>query len=111
MEQCEKAFKFGAFYFADHAQEGSKTYVHCKAGRGRSTTLVLCYLIKFFNQDPEQAYAFVRQKRPQVCLEFILYNLHYTHIPSSEVRVLVSFERGNYKSDTLHLVKLSSLNA
>jgi len=25
---------------------GLKTYVHCKAGRGRSPTLVLCYLLK-----------------------------------------------------------------
>ena len=48
------------------AAEGGKTYVHCKAGRGRSTTLVLCYLIKYCGQVPEQAYMFVREKRPQV---------------------------------------------
>ncbi len=29
----------------DHAQRRETTYVHCKAGRGRSTTVVLCYLV------------------------------------------------------------------
>ena len=42
--------------------------MHCKAGRGRSTTLVLCYLIRQMRMSPEEAYAFVQAKRPQVCL-------------------------------------------
>ena len=42
--------------------------MHCKAGRGRSTTLVLCYLIRQMQMSPEEAYAFVQAKRPQVCL-------------------------------------------
>lgn len=28
-----------------NASAGRMTYVHCKAGRGRSTTIVLCYLV------------------------------------------------------------------
>ncbi|KAK9716330.1 hypothetical protein RND81_06G225800 [Saponaria officinalis] len=28
-----------------NATQGWMTYVHCKAGRGRSTTIVLCYLV------------------------------------------------------------------
>ncbi|GKD34173.1 putative dual specificity protein phosphatase DSP8 [Tanacetum coccineum] len=28
-----------------NATRGKTTYVHCKAGRGRSTTIVLCYLV------------------------------------------------------------------
>lgn len=31
-----------------NASCGKTTYVHCKAGRGRSTTIVLCYLVHFF---------------------------------------------------------------
>ena len=53
---------------AEHAERRELTYVHCKAGRGRSTTLVLCYLIRQMQMSPEEAYAFVQAKRPQVCL-------------------------------------------
>ena len=42
--------------------------MHCKAGRGRSTTLVLCYLIRQMRMSPDEAFEFVRTKRPQVCL-------------------------------------------
>ncbi len=42
--------------------------MHCKAGRGRSTTLVLCYLVAQMHMAPADAYAFVRAKRPQICL-------------------------------------------
>jgi atypical dual specificity phosphatase len=28
-----------------NASCGRMTYIHCKAGRGRSTTIVLCYLV------------------------------------------------------------------
>ncbi|CAI9101271.1 OLC1v1038554C1 [Oldenlandia corymbosa var. corymbosa] len=44
------------------------TYVHCKAGRGRSTTIVLCYLVKHKNMTPEVAYDLVRSIRPRVLL-------------------------------------------
>ncbi|KAF8102671.1 hypothetical protein N665_0197s0033 [Sinapis alba] len=30
---------------------GKTTYVHCKAGRGRSTTVVLCYLLQLLNMS------------------------------------------------------------
>ncbi|KAM0015391.1 putative phosphoric monoester hydrolase [Helianthus debilis subsp. tardiflorus] len=44
------------------------TYVHCKAGRGRSTTIVICYLIQHRHMDPDAAYAYVRSIRPRVLL-------------------------------------------
>ena len=53
---------------AEHAGKGELVYVHCKAGRGRSTTLVICYLVARMHMAPEDAYAFVRGRRPQVCL-------------------------------------------
>lgn len=33
--------------YEEKASVGKTTYVHCKAGRGRSTTVVLCYLVHF----------------------------------------------------------------
>ncbi|KAL8253691.1 hypothetical protein R6Q59_031912 [Mikania micrantha] len=44
------------------------TYVHCKAGRGRSTTVIICYLIQHRHMHPDAAYAYVRSIRPRVLL-------------------------------------------
>ncbi|THG16214.1 hypothetical protein TEA_008573 [Camellia sinensis var. sinensis] len=44
------------------------TYVHCKAGRGRSTTIVLCYLVEHKQMTPDAAYEYVRSTRPRVLL-------------------------------------------
>ncbi|KAL5202746.1 hypothetical protein ABZP36_013698 [Zizania latifolia] len=51
-----------------NASQGGSTYVHCKAGRGRSTTIVLCYLIKYRNMTPEAALDHARSVRPRVLL-------------------------------------------
>ncbi|GAB2300821.1 hypothetical protein Dimus_034855 [Dionaea muscipula] len=47
---------------------GRTTYVHCKAGRGRSTTIVLCYLVQHKGMTPDVAYNYVRSIRPRVLL-------------------------------------------
>lgn len=44
------------------------TYVHCKAGRGRSTTIVLCYLVEYKHMTPTSALEYVRSIRPRVLL-------------------------------------------
>lgn len=44
------------------------TYVHCKAGRGRSTTIVICYLVEHRRMSPDAAYAYIRSIRPRVLL-------------------------------------------
>ncbi|XP_043692797.1 phosphatidylglycerophosphate phosphatase PTPMT2-like [Telopea speciosissima] len=51
-----------------NASCGKKTYVHCKAGRGRSTTIVLCYLVQHKQMTPDAAYKYVRSIRPRVLL-------------------------------------------
>ncbi|KAL2460889.1 putative dual specificity protein phosphatase DSP8 [Abeliophyllum distichum] len=55
-------------FIHDNAHCGKTTYVHCKAGRGRSTTVVLCYLVKHKLMTPEAAYNYVRSIRPRVLL-------------------------------------------
>ncbi|KAK4343399.1 hypothetical protein RND71_036493 [Anisodus tanguticus] len=51
-----------------NACSGQTTYVHCKAGRGRSTTVVLCYLVEYKHMTPAAALEFVRSRRPRVLL-------------------------------------------
>ncbi|PUZ62180.1 hypothetical protein GQ55_4G336100 [Panicum hallii var. hallii] len=51
-----------------NASSGKVTYIHCKAGRGRSTTIVLCYLVKYKKMTPETAFEYVQSKRARVLL-------------------------------------------
>ncbi|RWS14988.1 hypothetical protein B4U79_11499 [Dinothrombium tinctorium] len=43
-------------------------YVHCKAGRTRSATLVACYLIQKHNWSSNEAVDFIAAKRPHILL-------------------------------------------
>lgn len=45
--------------------KGISVDVHCKAGRGRSFLIVLCYLIKYRNMTAEAAFEHVKLMRPQ----------------------------------------------
>lgn len=54
--------------FIMSCEDGDSCYVHCKAGRTRSATLVCCYLMKRHNWTPEQAYELLAEKRPQLAL-------------------------------------------
>ncbi|KAL5557323.1 hypothetical protein UlMin_039559 [Ulmus minor] len=47
---------------------GRTTYVHCKAGRGRSTTILLCYFVEYKNMTPAAALDYVLSQRPRVLL-------------------------------------------
>ncbi|KAI3881358.1 hypothetical protein MKW92_000492 [Papaver armeniacum] len=51
-----------------NVSSGKKTYVHCKAGRGRSTTVVLCYLVQYKQMTPVAAFEYVRSIRQRVLL-------------------------------------------
>ncbi|OAY27187.1 phosphatidylglycerophosphate phosphatase PTPMT2 [Manihot esculenta] len=55
-------------FIHENASCGRTTYVHCKAGRGRSTTIVLCYLVKYKHMTPTTALEYVRARRPRVLL-------------------------------------------
>ncbi|CAB3248712.1 unnamed protein product [Arctia plantaginis] len=54
---------------ADREQVNSGTvYVHCKAGRTRSATLVGCYLMMKHAWSPKEAVSHMRARRPHVLL-------------------------------------------
>ena len=56
----------GVEFINQYVQRRQPVYVHCKAGRGRSATVVLCWLISSKQLTPEQAQAYLKKKRPQV---------------------------------------------
>lgn len=55
-------------FIHQNATCGKTTYVHCKAGRGRSTTIVLCYLVAYKHMTPVASLEYVRSRRPRVLL-------------------------------------------
>lgn len=50
---------------------GNSVYVHCKAGRTRSATLVACYLMQKNNWDAKTAVHFMKSKRPHILLHTV----------------------------------------
>lgn len=56
----------GVSFIEDNVAHNKKVYVHCKAGRGRSATVVLCWLIKTMKLPPENAMDYLISKRPFV---------------------------------------------
>ena len=63
----------GVQFMREIAQDsaGESVYVHCKAGRTRSATLVGCYLMEVHRKEgwgPEQAVDHMRSVRPHILL-------------------------------------------
>lgn len=56
----------GVAFIREHAARGEKVYVHCKAGRGRSATLVLCWLMEREEIEAEEAQRRLVSRRRQV---------------------------------------------
>jgi len=55
-------------FITEHKQRGDCVYVHCKAGRTRSVTVAVCYLMQTNKWTPEQSLEFIKSKRPHVWL-------------------------------------------
>lgn len=55
-------------FIMDHRKKGNSVYVHCKAGRTRSATIAMCYLVQLHKWTPEQSLDYMKSKRPHVWL-------------------------------------------
>ncbi|KDO15934.1 hypothetical protein SPRG_18529 [Saprolegnia parasitica CBS 223.65] len=53
-------------FVAGHVARGETVYVHCKAGRGRSTIVVAAYFMQAHDWSIDQALDFIKQKRPHI---------------------------------------------
>ncbi len=62
----EEFVNAGAEFIERHAQRGGTVYVHCKAGRARSATIVLWWLVRFGRMSPLEAQRYLLEKRPHI---------------------------------------------
>ncbi|UYV75133.1 PTPMT1 [Cordylochernes scorpioides] len=65
---CQTKLRRGVDFILDALQQQQSVYVHCKAGRTRSATLVGCYLMQRHSWTPDQAVELMRSKRPHILL-------------------------------------------
>lgn len=56
----------GVQFVSEQTEAGGRVYVHCKAGRGRSAMVVMCWLMHNKQMAPEEVYEYLLTKRPQV---------------------------------------------
>jgi hypothetical protein len=55
------------FNFIDsHIQSGKNIYIHCAMGISRSATIVIAYIMQKNKLSYNDAYKFVKEKRPQI---------------------------------------------
>lgn len=64
----QEQIKDGVEFIYRNIQEKKKVYVHCKSGKGRSTVLVICYLMHHYNLSYDKAFNLVKKCRPWIQL-------------------------------------------
>jgi atypical dual specificity phosphatase len=62
LESIERAVEF----VETHRRRGDTVYIHCKAGRGRSATVALCWLVAYRGLTPERAQVYLESVRPHI---------------------------------------------
>ncbi|KAM9301620.1 phosphatidylglycerophosphatase and protein-tyrosine phosphatase 1 [Gastrophryne carolinensis] len=58
----------GVEFVHKHQEQGHSVYIHCKAGRSRSATMVAAYLIERHKWKPDTAAAFIANIRPHILI-------------------------------------------
>ncbi|XP_045608182.1 phosphatidylglycerophosphatase and protein-tyrosine phosphatase 1 isoform X2 [Procambarus clarkii] len=84
---CQEKLKKGVEFIQDFDSRNvdGRVYVHCKAGRTRSATLVACYLMAKHNLTPEAAVAQMLAVRSHIWLGPKQYDaLHTYHLALQE---------------------------
>ncbi|XP_010709736.1 phosphatidylglycerophosphatase and protein-tyrosine phosphatase 1, partial [Meleagris gallopavo] len=71
----------GVEFILKHRERGNSVYVHCKAGRSRSATVVAAYLIRLHHWSPQEAIEAIAKIRPHILIR------------RKQVQVLESFHK------------------
>jgi atypical dual specificity phosphatase len=58
--------QLGVDFIQKHVEQGHKVYVHCKAGRARSATIVICWLVAHRKMTLAEAQRHLLKCRPHV---------------------------------------------
>lgn len=64
----QKEIEAAVLFLEEQDKQGIPTYVHCKAGRGRSAAAVICFLMKKYQYTAEKAKEKVFESRSQINL-------------------------------------------
>ncbi|XP_075423578.1 phosphatidylglycerophosphatase and protein-tyrosine phosphatase 1 [Ascaphus truei] len=82
LEHLQKGVKF----VQKHQLRGDSVYIHCKAGRSRSATMVAAYLIQRYKWEPKVAAAFIADIRPHIVIrprQFLTLEMFYCLVTNS----------------------------
>jgi len=63
-EDITRYFEEASDFIHDVLSKGQKVLVHCFAGKSRSTTIMISYLMKYHNMTAQEALELIRTKRP-----------------------------------------------
>jgi len=53
-------------FVQQNVEQGHTVYIHCKAGRARSATIALCWLMKYRGLSAKEGQSFLLERRPHV---------------------------------------------
>ncbi len=53
-------------FVQQHVQRGEIVYIHCKAGRARSATVAICWLMKYRSMSAQEAQKTLLESRPHI---------------------------------------------
>ena len=77
----QQQLRFGVESLEVWMEMGVNVYLHCQNGHGRGPTMAAAYLMKAMDLQPDEAIAFVKQRRPVI------------HLEDVQVEALVNFRR------------------
>ncbi|XP_020385582.1 phosphatidylglycerophosphatase and protein-tyrosine phosphatase 1 [Rhincodon typus] len=86
----------GVDFLTKHRKNGTSVYVHCKAGRSRSATMVAAYLIHQHQWTPKKACDYIASIRPHIIIrsgQFKILKSYYCDLFSEEPDILCEAKR------------------